>query len=248
MRKSQKILCAIVILLFYTSYCQSIRASDFRYPDVFGNNWKNAELFISENEAWISDLLRESNVDYHFAMSMVFPELVRYSAIRDRMEITLLKALYVNYGADYANFSIGVFQMKPSCAEEILREIPRLHDEKWASNFKAINSSVSENGKRATIIRELEDSRSQLLYVAAILKILNRTFRNYKWESDLDKLKFYAAAYNSGFSNGEVYIRQQMNAATFHTGLIKSDQLYCYAEIAAFYFLNSGRGLKIESQ
>jgi len=242
MRINQNILCAIVFLLFYTSNCQSIRASDFRYPDVFGNNWKNAELFISENEVWISDLMRENNVDYHFAMSMVFPELVRYSAIRDRMEITLLKALYVHYGTDYANFSIGVFQMKPSCAEEILREIPGLHDEKWASNFKAINSSVSENGKRSIIVRELEDSRSQLLYVASILKILDRTFRNYKWNSDLEKLKFYAAAYNSGFSNSEVYIRQQMNAATFHTGLIKSDRLYCYAEIAAFYFLNSGRG------
>lgn len=241
MRKNQKILCAIVFLLFYTSCCQTIRASDFRFPDVFGNNWKNAELFISENEVWISDLLCENNVDYHFAMSMVFPELVRYSAIRDRMEITLLKALYVHYGTDYANFSIGVFQMKPSCAEVILREIPGLHDDKWASNFKAINSLVSENGKRSIIVRELEDSRSQLLYVAAIVKLLNNTFRNYKWSSDLDKLKFYAAAYNCGFSNSEEFIRQQIDARSFHTGLIRSDNHYCYADIAAFYFMNSSR-------
>jgi len=244
MRIKQKIFCAIVFLLISTSYCQTLRASDFRYPEVFGNNWKNAEQFISENEVWISDFLCENNVDYHLAMSMVFPELVRYSAIRDRMEITLLKALYVYYGADYANFSIGVFQMKPSCAEEILREIPGLNDEKWAAHFKAMNSSVSENAKRSVIVRELEDSRSQLLYVATIVKILDRTFRNYKWENELEKLKFYAAAYNSGFSNSEAYIRKQMNAASFHTGLIKSDNKYCYAEIAAFYFLNQDKESK----
>jgi hypothetical protein len=248
MRKNLKILCAVVFLLINSSYCQTLRASDFRYPEVFGSNWKNAELFIGENEVWMRNLLRENNVDFQLTMSMIFPELIRYSAIRDRMEITLLKALYVHYGTDYANFSIGVFQMKPSCAEEIIREIPGLHDKKWAAHFKVINSSVSENGKRSIIISELENSKSQLLYVATIVKILNKTFRNYKWESDLDKLKFYAAAYNSGFSNSEAYIRKQMNAATFHTGLIKSDQLYSYAEIAAFYFLNSERRLKIESQ
>jgi len=157
------------------------------------------------------------------------------------MEITLLKALYVHYGTEYANFSIGLFQIKPSCAEEILRQIPELHDKKWAAHFKAIDSSLSENEKRSIIVRELEDPKSQLLYVASIVKILQKRYRNYKWNSDLEKLKFYAAAYNGGFSNSETYIRQQMNAATFHTGLIKSDNHYCYADIAAYFFLNSGR-------
>ena len=242
MRINQNILCAIVFLLFYTNYCQSIRASDFRYPDVFGNNWKNAELFISENEVWMSNLLDDNKVDFHLAMSMVFPELVRYSAISDRMEITLLKALYVHYGTDYANFSIGVFQIKPSCAEEILREIPDLHDKKLAVRFKTINSSISENEKRAIIVNELEDSKSQLLYVVAIVKLLNKMYRNYKWNSNLDKLKFYAAAYNCGFSSSELFIRKQIDARSFHTGLIRSDNHYSYADIAAYYFMNSSQG------
>jgi len=241
MRKNKKKLLAIGFLLLDFCFCQNLRASDFLYPEVFGNNWKKAELFVRENEVWMSDLLYENKVDYHLAMSMVFPELVRYSAICDRMEITLLKALYVHYGTDYANFSIGVFQIKPSCAEEILREIPDLHDKKLIVRFKAINSSISENEKRLIIVKELEDSKSQLLYVAAIVKLLNKTFRNYKWNSDLDKLKFYAAAYNCGFSNSEVFIRQQIDARSFHTGLIRSDNHYCYADIAAFYFLNSSR-------
>jgi hypothetical protein len=236
MRKTKKIGSAVVYLLLCISYCQNLSASDLCYPEVFGNNWKKAELFVSENESWMSDLLCENQVDYHLVVSMIFPELVRYSAIRDRMETTLLKALYVHFGTDYANFSIGVFQIKPSCAEEILSEIPGLHDKELIAHFKAINSSISEDEKRSIIVRELEDVRSQLLYVAAIVKILNQKFRDNKWDSDLDKVKFYATAYNCGFSNNEAYIRQQMNATTFHTGLIKSDNHYCYAEIAAYYF------------
>jgi hypothetical protein len=239
MGKDQKILSVLIFLLLDFCCCQHLRAGDFVYPEVFGNNWKKAELFVSENEGWMSDLLLKNKVDYQLAISMVFPELVRYSAIRDRIEITLLKALYVNYGTDYANFSIGVFQIKPSCAEEILKEIPGLRDKKWTAHFKAINPTLSENEKRSIIVRELEDTRSQLLYVASIVKILNKRFRNYKWDSDLDKVKFYAAAYNGGFSNGETYIRKQMNSTSFHTGLIKSDNHYCYADIAAYYFLNS---------
>lgn len=225
MRKSQKILSAVVFSLLSSFYCQNLIAEEFCYPEVFGNNWKKAALFVNENEDWMSDLLRENKVDYHFAMSMIFPELVRYSAIRDRMEITLLKALYVHFGTDYANFSIGVFQIKPSCAEEILREIPGLHDKKLIAHFKAINASISENEKRTIIVRELEDVRSQLLYVAAIVRILNKKFRYYKWNSNIEKLKFYSTAYNCGFSNSETYIRQQMNSTTFHTGLIKSIEL-----------------------
>lgn len=234
---------SIIFITFFTVVtfgvcCQHLSAGNYDYPELFGKNWKKAALFLNENKVWISELLSENKVDYPLAMSMVFPELVRFSAIRDRMEITLLKALYIHNGTDYANFSIGVFQIKPSCAEEILREIPGLNDKKWTAQFKAINSSISENEKRSIIVAELEVPKMQLLYVAAIVKILNKRFRNYKWGSDLDKVKFYAAAYNGGFSNSETSIRQQMNTKSFHIGLIKSDSQYCYSDVSAYYFKN----------
>ncbi|MFA5327461.1 MAG: hypothetical protein WC384_06690 [Prolixibacteraceae bacterium] len=228
----------VVFLALDFGFYQNLKAGEYNYPEVFGNNWKRAELFVSENNVWMSDLLSENKVDYQLVLSMIFPELVRYSAIRDRMEITLLKALYVHNGTDYANFSVGVFQIKPSCAEEILSEIPSLHDKKWTALFKAINSSISENEKRSIIVAELEEPKSQLLYVISLVKILDKRFRNHKWDSVLDKVKFYAAAYNGGFSNSETYIRQKMNATSFHTGLIKSDNHYCYADIAAYYYQN----------
>ena len=66
------------------------------------------------------------DVSYPMAIAVVFPEIVRYSAIRDKIEITLLKALYINLGEDYADFSIGQFQMKPSFAEALHKKAPML--------------------------------------------------------------------------------------------------------------------------
>ena len=60
------------------------------------------------------------------AIAVVFPELIRYSALRDKIEITLLKSLYIYKGDDYADFSIGQFQMKPSFAELIHKNVQLL--------------------------------------------------------------------------------------------------------------------------
>ena len=92
-------------------------SQSLNYPEIFGDDWKKAMLFESENRSWMEPILAKNHISYPLAVAVIFPELVRYSALRDKMEITLLKALYINLGDDYANFSIGQFQMKPSFAE-----------------------------------------------------------------------------------------------------------------------------------
>lgn len=44
---------------------------------------------------------------------------MRYNALKDDIESESLKVLYVQFGKTYADFSIGVFQMKPSFAEGV---------------------------------------------------------------------------------------------------------------------------------
>ena len=39
-------------------------------------------------------VLEKNHISYPIAIAVIFPELVRYSALRDKMEITLLKTLY----------------------------------------------------------------------------------------------------------------------------------------------------------
>ncbi len=241
-RKHRIWITVLVLSVFRICYCPAAVADDYDYPAIFGSNWIKAEQFIRENKVWIRDILNENKLDFHFTMSVVFPELVRYSAIRDRMEITLLKALYVNYGNDYANFSVGVFQMKPSCAEEILKEIPGLMDRKLEKRLKAISPLLTDREKRAMIVREMENPRSQLVYIAALLKLLDKRLRNHQWTNSGNMLAFYATAYNCGFSHSADYIFEQMSGNSFHTGLISSDNKYSYSDIALYYFRNTPAG------
>jgi len=55
-------------------------------------------------------------------LSIVFPELIRFNAIQDKIETFALQSLYVKYGKDYANFSVGPFQVKPSFAESLEKD------------------------------------------------------------------------------------------------------------------------------
>ena len=100
--------------LFFTVLLNPVCSQPLNYREVFGDDWKNAVSFEKENRNWMKPALEKYHISYPVAIAVVFPELVRYSALRDKMVITLLKTLYINLGSDYANFSIGRFQMKPS--------------------------------------------------------------------------------------------------------------------------------------
>lgn len=112
----------IPVLFLFTSVQIRTSSQSVNYIEIFGNDWKKAMTFVEENNIWIQPALAYHNITYHEAVAVVFPELVRFSALRDKMETTLLKTLYRNLGEYYADFSIGVFQIKPSFAEKIREE------------------------------------------------------------------------------------------------------------------------------
>ena len=66
----------------------------------------------------------EFGIRTELAVAVVFPELVRYSALMDFMETTAVKALYQQKGVKGADFSIGRFQMKPSFVADLERQRP----------------------------------------------------------------------------------------------------------------------------
>ncbi|MCU0462646.1 MAG: hypothetical protein MUF36_11655 [Bacteroidales bacterium] len=131
-------------------------------------------------------------------MSVVFPELVRYSALRDKMETTMLKTLYRNLGDDYADFSIGVFQIKPSFAEKIREKARSLPG--WRLNILFKKSSSYKNVRefRGAIIADLEDPESEFNYIIAFFKICEKYFP-IEFPDEEAKIRFLATAYNSGF-------------------------------------------------
>ncbi len=231
-----------ILLIFFLSGSTfpPIQAQEPSYPDIFGDNWTKARQFVADNQSWMRLKCAQFRVDYPLAVSMVFPELIRYSALRDRMEITLLKTLYTYKGSEYSDFSVGVFQIKPSCAEAVLRSLSERDERKLYRHFYQIYHSLPVREFRSSVVRELEDPVSGFLYVIAIIKILDRLYSSTRWESRDEMIRFYAAAYNSGFLGGEKHIRSMMEEHAFHTGMRKPGKCFSYPGIsAAFYHLMS---------
>jgi hypothetical protein len=211
------------------------------YKKIFGSDWEKAEAFVSENETWMKQLSEKYSVSYPVAIAVVFPELVRYSALRDKMEITLLKALYINLGEDYANFSIGQFQMKPSFAESIHQKVPLLKG-RLRNQFREKTRNNDIRKYRASIVKDLEQPESQFLYLIAFLKICGTIYNLEEMDEDY-RLKFLATAYNFSFQKSFDEVEKMTDKKFFYTKLVKAES-YSYSDISAFWYNNYQKNMK----
>lgn len=222
----------IIILILYS--IQPSGSQSLNYAEIFGEDWKKAEAFEKENRQWIKPLIEKNHISYPLALSVVFPELVRYSALRDQMEISLLKTLYVNLGEDYADFSIGVFQMKPSFAETIRDESSAYLGSRSGIRFKKINDYEDIKDFRKSIIKDLEDPESQVIYLISFITICEKKF-NLNRLDEIKLLKFLATVYNLGIDKTGIQIAKMTDRKFFSTKLISSEK-YSYADVSLFCY------------
>jgi hypothetical protein len=230
-----KFLRIILIVIFFL--CSGIIAFPQKtdYKNIFGSDWEKAESYISENASWMKQICQKYDVFYPLAVAVVFPELIRYSAIRDKMEVTLLKALYVNLGEEYANFSIGRFQMKPSFAEAIHDKVPVLKG-RIRNQFRGKIETEDIRKYRASVVKDLEQPESQFLYLIAFLKICENVYPLKEMNEDR-RLRFLATAYNYSFLKSFDEVDKMTDKNFFYTSLIKAES-YSYADISAFWYKN----------
>lgn len=207
------------------------------YSLIFGRDWEKANAFLIENKSWMEPVLKRNNIPYKLAAAIIFPELVRYSALRDKMEITLLKALYINIGEEYANFSVGQFQVKPSFATNVRREAPPVLSRRSGIVFRDPSEFEDISNYRKSIITDLEDTRTEFNYVVAFIKICERRYDISRKDEEA-RVKFLATAYNYGFDRTEQQIEKMMDKKFFSVTLLKST-VYSYQEISLFWYNNN---------
>jgi len=224
----------LFLFLLFTVLLKSGLSQSINYQELFGDDWKKAMTFEKENRIWMEPLLVKNHISYPLAISIIFPELVRYSALKDKMEITLLKTLYVNLGDDYADFSIGQFQMKPSFAEMIRENAPVATGPNFEIKFNQISDFDDIKDFRKSIISDLEDPKSQINYLIIFIKICENKFKISR-KDDLSKVKFLATAYNFGIDKKEEVIESMIDKKFFNTKLFKTEN-YCYADVSLFWF------------
>jgi hypothetical protein len=183
----------------------------FDYAGIFGRDY-TAALEFAAGHAEADAVFRSWEIPPAFAWAIVFPELIRYSALADVLETGNLKVLYVQFGKGYGDFSVGHFQMKPSFAETLEGDFLRLADPRPVARI------------------------GQALYLAMFVRVLDKLYAGQIWMNLEDKLRFYATAYNAGYRLGASRIRRESAVPRFHTGLFAGKTVYAYSDIAADFF------------
>lgn len=208
-------------------------SQDEDYKMIFGKDWDKAETFVLENELWMKQMSTKYHISYPVSVAIVFPELVRYSALRDKIEITLLKALYINLGDEYSDFSIGPFQMKPSFAEFVRSKAVFLKN-KTGSQFRKKARTDSDREIRKQIVNDLEEAGSQFIYLIAFIRICERSLGLEK-SDELEKVRILSAAYNCGPDKAPEKIKEMAGKKFFNTKLFKTKN-YSYSDVSLYWY------------
>lgn len=171
-------------------------------------------------------------------ISMVAPEAFRYSRFRDFLETGSLELLYVQLGSRDVDFSIGLFQIKPSFVEQ-LEEVIRTHPAVF-SDLAYITAFPSEKARmiRQERLDRLKDAAWQLDYIFAFYRILSDCFSYDTFSSEAEQTAFFASAYNLGFRAGEGEIRDWMAVRAFPYGRRYEGPQWSYASLARSFFLS----------
>jgi hypothetical protein len=209
---------------------------DEDYARLFGASYEAAVQFLKAN-IWISGALGLGENEGRLALAVVFPEILRFSALEDMIQVRALKVLYVQYGKSYANFSVGRFQMKPTFAEQIEMDSNRF----WTAEERAaVGVPVFPLGDAVEIRRDrvlrLDDLKWQVRYLGLYMRIMDRKHAATVFADERERLRFYATAYNAGYTHSEKTIRRLMIAKSYHTGLFDAETKYCYADVSLSFF------------
>ncbi len=210
--------------------------ADEDYRAVFGDRYTEAERYLLRNP-WMAEALRLPAEETAIALAVVFPETVRYSDLQDKIQIHALKVLYVQYGRKYANFSVGHFQMKPSFIEQLEADWNRLTaaEERSAAGIPAFDKGDQTSLRNARILR-LDDEHWQVAYLRIFMAVMRKKYGHIVFKDTEDRLRFYATAYNAGYTSGEKRLRLAMQEKRFHLELYSPKKTYNYADIAVSFF------------
>ena len=207
------------------------------YARTFGSDWRwAAEDAACRRVEW-GEVFASLDADGTECEAVIFPERLRYSRLKDGMEQAALHVLYVQGGKESANFSIGVFQMKPSFAEEI--------EAAWMSSpmrhvYKLYFDIQNNRESRRRRIKRLTDERWQCVYLAIFVRLMQDREPSLKTLSPEERVRLLATAYNYSFTASMDVLRQQQDRKTFHLDLLPSRKTVCYsyADIAAEWYNN----------
>ncbi|MBN2347225.1 MAG: hypothetical protein JXJ22_00210 [Bacteroidales bacterium] len=222
--------------LYLTLFFTIEQKTDYRTEFTFDYDW--AINFYKQNHKQILQTCTKYNSDTAVIVSLLFPELIRYSIFQDFFETKALELIYVEYGKNHADYSIGYFQMKPSFAEQLESFV--LQNSLLSEKYRVFSDqqTLSERKNRKKRIQRLKSFEWQLIYASCFYDATTIIHKSVQCKTQLEKIEFYATAYNYGFQKPEAEILEWKNAAIFPYGIKSHARQFRYSDIAADFYKN----------
>jgi hypothetical protein len=216
------------------------------YARLFGRRYEDARDFLNRRPE-IGERIRAFGLDPNFALAIVFPELLRWSALTDLVQTGYLQTFYVLRGRSSADVSIGRFQMKPAFAETLEADFNRRLggvEQVRIAGGRFDLADTAEN--RLARVRRLAGLDGQVLYLVIFVRVMERLYPELLKAGLEERLRVYATAFNSGYRQGLSRLRRLSTARRFRPVAAASSPSYNYADIALDYYRRSG-GLATDS-
>src|SRR6476661_8460768 len=196
------------------------------YKKVFGSNYTWAANWLKQHDGLINEFASAFDIPGKELKAIVFPELIRYNGFVNALEVESLKYLYVTEGKEYADFSVGYFQMKPSFGEMIEQDAFKYLPVKYhiESGWK---NNLSDDASRKARVKRLSNVRQQLIYLCAFYKLCEKRFTGSNLSAE-ERVKFFATCYNAGYKRSFESLKSFMGKNHYNG--------YNYASVSIYYF------------
>ena len=212
------------------------RYRDADFGASFGTKATSAKETIQHMNSSFELCSKACNSSVQCMQSIVFPEVMRFHELKDDIETESLLTLYVQFGKEYANFSIGIFQMKPSFAEELEQKAKLLLSKELYGELQLHYNESEPTAIRLERIERLRDADWQLIYLTAFVGVCNKLYAHKKFSSEEERMQWYATVYNAGFNKSDNYITQKIGQENFYLQQGMPGKKFRYAAIAKWFY------------
>jgi hypothetical protein len=212
------------------------RATNPDFGTTFGSKATRAKAVLQQMDTGFVLCAPLCQTSPHFMQALVFPEVMRYNTLKDGIETESLRTLYVQFGEEYANFSIGLFQMKPTFAATVETKAKELLPDSTYHELQLAYTVTTVEDVRMERVERLQDQDYQLVYLTAFVAICNQLYQHRSFANETEKLQWYATVYNAGFDKPDSYIAAKIKQDNFYMQQGMPEKKFRYAAVAGWYF------------
>lgn len=236
-----------LLVLFFCLSCSRKQEAELPVPSAYRENGLYSYAAGHEGafrsamalyESLTQDLPEEQEgrgpEDPDFALAIVFPEMLRYSAFRNGLEYLATCFVY-GLSPSFGGCTIGHFQMNAAFAETIERYVslsPRLKSTYPSIDFAGSNRRIRDRMQR---VGRINDRQGEADYLAAFIAICTEKFALDDM-ADEDRLVLLATAYNAGMSRTREELEQVSVLDSYPSGLNSAGSRWNYATIALEFY------------